>query len=903
MTEVARCQQCGQPLPVLSRTEVGQRLFRLLHPQAEMNKDSRPGGGFDLDGKSVMIRTSKLNEQTDRKTYRWSFSKGKSSESELWFWIGFDAQSEQIARAWLVPAEKWATKVTHVSQYSTSQWAQFQCFPSEAHPKPLRAHEIKERTTMSNPAQQQQQGPLTIRNFQRGQFRRYACVTKFNVGSIKDLDIQQNEYIHFDGWTLRLNGDSQDQGAWQNYHEVASKSIIGAINRGWLVQVPEGEYYDVTKWGSYQPPSANIQMRPADQLKAQRQGKEWANGGVVHQEDQQVGSVSGFVNQVNQHNVQAWNRRFGQHGGVPVQVQQHQMQPQPSGGQLITSSTVGQGMGHQPHQPQQQFQGQPQMQPQQFYGQSQQFQGQPQPPQFQQPLGQPHRGPGFQQPQQFQPQQPQHQQFQPQPQPNGPVFIAQQPAPVGNHGAMNPMLVGSSGGGVEVQDARPVNVQIRVPAKQTANIATGKINDDGVFDHRGQVMARPGRVTAFSDMGSQGTQGMGMVRDKHGNVLGRSADYQQVGTFNPGYQQHTQQGWQGGPQPWQGQQQFQGGSPPWQSGPQHGLQQFNQQFQPQQFQQQGARQVASAHGQGQPMMTAEGIQFATQGIGHTAQQATGSFPQAGPQFGSGQVVGRVGHTRGQQGHPQQQLQRQWSQDQIYAFGQGELQAAQHAQQVQGGGGQLVNAQGQVMTPGAQQAPTETPVLRDQSGNPIIMNTAQGPRMLMNDQNGQTIYIVPMQINTPNGPMLVPPGQTVSEEQLVASLTDADGTEIDPSQIQLEEQSEVSPEAQQLADEAAPAQLAVVPEEEDQGPPPVHPEAIKILEDRDPIEGLETRVICGQQFWPLFPTNWPFKSKPELRMQLAELHEEHAACLKAIFMAESPTFQAKMLERWPDLLTR
>ena len=65
--------------------------------------------------------------------------------------------------------------------------------------------------------------------------------------------------------------------------------------------------------------------------------------------------------------------------------------------------------------------------------------------------------------------------------------------------------------------------------------------------------------------------------------------------------------------------------------------------------------------------------------------------------------------------------------------------------------------------------------------------------------------------------------------------------------------------------------------------------------------MHTRVIGAQMFWPNFPENWPFKAKPELRMTLAELHQDHPVCLKAIYMIESLVFQATMLEKWPGLL--
>lgn len=593
-----------------------------------------------------------------------------------------------------------------------------------------------------------QHQPLTSRNFQRGQFKRYVSIMKFNVGSLSSgqnaVDIERNEYIHFDGYTLRFNGDSPNQTDWVNYANVVSRTIISAINNGWLVEVPEGAFVNVSEWG-FRPPSANIQMSAADPYKAAQQGKgQWADGGVVHQEDRQVGTVGGFVNQVNQHNAQAWDKRFAQqqqYGGQPAQVQHHQqVGPQQ---QVLSSSTAG-------------MSGRPQTMNQ------------------------------------------------------GPQFIAQAPAPVRDHAMMNPMLAG--GTNVEAQDARVVShVPIRVPAIQTANIATGKMNDGQVaYDREGRVSPRPGMVTAYSDMNTQGTAGLGMVRDKHGNVIGQSG---QMGD------------------------------------PQYG------QFGPGQFQ-------------------SEGISFQTTGVGAQAQQATGTHHQASgsaPAFGSGdRVVGRVGQTRGQ------------------APGNG-----------QAGPGQLYNSQGQPVTPAARQNPIETPVMRGPDGAPLIVAGPNGaPMMLMQGPGGSVQYITPMVVSGTDGQAtLVPPGQRVSEEQLSAAIPDTGETEIDPEAIELPEQTEVSEEHQQLAAAAAPQSEVV------QGPPDLHPEARELLKDKKPLKEMATAVLCGRQFWTNFPENWPFKSGVELRMKLAELHEDHLVCLKAVFMAESRSFQVKMLERWPDLLTR
>ena len=74
-----------------------------------------------------------------------------------------------------------------------------------------------------------QQQRLTSRSFQRGLFLRYVSIMKFNIGSLTSgqtaVDIERNEYIHFDGYTLRFNGDSPDQQAWVDYHNVAARTI------------------------------------------------------------------------------------------------------------------------------------------------------------------------------------------------------------------------------------------------------------------------------------------------------------------------------------------------------------------------------------------------------------------------------------------------------------------------------------------------------------------------------------------------------------------------------------------------------------------------------------------------------------------------------------------------------
>jgi hypothetical protein len=758
MTEVIlRCRTCGQPLPTLTRTELGSRFVRLLHPDSE-----ETDGGFEIDGKSVAVRTSKLNAQSDRPTRRWSFSKGSGdTDPDEWFWIGLSSAGDRVLRAWIVPAAEWTTRVTHVSESPTSQWAPFQTFPSSEHPEPLAAHEIQESIMVAQ--------PLTARNFQRGTFKRYVAIMKFNIGSLSNsqtpVDIERNEYVHFDGYTLRFNGDSPNQADWVDYRNVASRTIVSAINNGWLVEVPEGVAVDVNQW-NFQPPSANIQMSAADPYKAQQQGRgQWADGSVVHQEDQQVGTVAGYVQQTNMQNQQAWDKRFAQQQfqGQAVQVQhQPQQQPMPQQ-QVLTSSTAGMsGMPRQANQ--------------------------------------------------------------------GPRFIQHQPPPVMDHATMNPMLAGGSN--VEPQDARVVaSVPIRVPAKQTANIATGKMNNGQVaYDREGKVAPRPGMVTAYSNMDAQGTAGLGVVRDKHGNVIGQSGQFgQQYGQFGPG--------------------QFQG-----QQG--HGLQPAFQQPQ----------QGSMPPGQ----MMQEGIVFQTQGVGQQAQQATGTYHQAsGQAFGGGeQIVGRVGQTRGQ---------------------------------VPAGPGQVLDPQGNPMTPAARQNPTETPVMRGPDGSPIIVAGPNGqPMMLMQGPDGSAQYVTPMVVAGPDGmPQLVPPGQTVSEEQMMGSVPETETGDIDPEQIELVEQPQVTEEHQQLAAEAAPTPAAAP---EPQGPPELHPEAAELLKGRKPVKEMATRVIGAKMFWPNFPDNWPFKSKAELRMKLAELHAEHPACLKAIYMAESTGFQAKMLEKWPDLLT-
>ena len=833
MTEgKARCEQCGQLLPVVSRSDLAASFLKKQFPKILDASFKNP----------LVIRTSKLNEQSDRKTYRWSFSKGTGSAHKgLWFWVGFDVFGKRIERAWLVPSEKWTTKVTHVSQYPTSQWAPFQCYPSEDHPK------IEDQIMNGH--------PLTSRNFQRGQFRRYVSIMKFNIGSLStgtngsnSKDIEMNEYVHFDGSTLRFNGDSPNPQDWEDYPNVGSRTIISAINNGWLVEVAPEQHVDVSQMG-HRPPSANIQMSPADPLKAQRNGQQWAPSGVIHQEDRQVGTVSGYVQQVNHNNQQAWDKRFGQitghMGGNPVQVQQQQMPGGQfgTGGQMVTSSTAGMA-------------GRPMM-----------------------------------------------------PQNQGPRFIANVPAPVTNHAAMNPML--SGGSSVEMQDGRPVNIPIRVPAKQTANIATGRINDDGIFDHRGQVAPRPAIVTAFTTLDQQGQAGMGMVRDRSGNIIGQSSHFQApVQSFNPGHHPNFNQGYQQTTQPqfdqWGNQIQPQGQTTQPQfdqwgnlmQAQQPQYDQWGNQMQPQwtpqqpvqnQYQQ-PAMAVAAAHQAAQSHMQSEGISFQTQGIGKTAQAATGTAPQASPQFGQGQVVGNVHNTRGQ--NPPQNGHGQQFQGQ-------QFQGQQFLQQ-----GQLLDPSGNPMTPAARQVPDETPVMRNQDGSPIILNGPNGqPMMLRMNAQGNPEYVTPMVVAGPDGSaVLVPPGQTVSEAQLAASVPmDVPlNAEIDPDKIVIEEKPEVTAEDAQVAAAAAPPLQPIIEEEE--GPPALHTEAIELLKGRKPVKGMETRIAGVRMFWPNFPENWPFKSKDDLRFKLAELHEEHPACLKAIYMAESTAFQAKMLERWPNLLT-
>lgn len=107
-------------------------------------------------------------------------------------------------------------------------------------------------------------------SFIHGEFQKFRAATKFHLGPIEE-DVNEGDVLEFDGSTVKIGGK-----------EHLLPALKGAIKGKWLVPID-------ASYEPYHPVSANIQVHPAQSMKADR--GQSLHTQVVYDEDRDLGSI------------------------------------------------------------------------------------------------------------------------------------------------------------------------------------------------------------------------------------------------------------------------------------------------------------------------------------------------------------------------------------------------------------------------------------------------------------------------------------------------------------------------------------------------------------------------------------------------------------------------------------